>query len=398
MGEFQLRNFTMKFFALLCVIGLAQAKNRYDGHKIIDVSTDTEEQLAQLNKIRHNTVLNLDFWNEPTVGGKAKVHVNPENEALFVSLLNSFELENEVVESDIQKHLDKEDEDNELSVPLWGKKSSSPIGKFATYEERDIPLIKISSGKAKLSVWIDGGIHAREWLSQATVMYVLDKLIKGYGSNSEITKMIEKFDWYITPVLNPDGYVYTHTTERFWRKTRTQYSRWCPGTDPNRNFDYPKFGGSMTSNNPCEEIYHGPYAFSEPCTAHFRDFFLANKMDMYFSFHAYSQLLFVPWAYTTKRPTDAPEVDRVAYIGQKAIQAVNGIKFTVGTPGQILYPAGSSSIDWVKGTAGVKYSYGAELRPGRYANMGFVIDKKYIPYSGEEILAGLLAMTDAAKF
>merc|ERR1712168_1167019 len=121
MGEFQLRNFTMKFFALLCVIGLAQAKNRYDGHKIIDVSTDTEEQLAQLNKIRHNTVLNLDFWNEPTVGGKAKVHVNPENEALFVSLLNSFELENEVVESDIQKHLDKEDEDNELSVPLWGK-------------------------------------------------------------------------------------------------------------------------------------------------------------------------------------------------------------------------------------------------------------------------------------
>jgi len=413
----------MKLLVLFCLIGFSQAKQRYDGHMLFDVETNNSDDVEELNKLRSNQALDLDFWTEPRIGGKVKIHVKPDVIDAFLEALDNIDITPEIVDTDIQKHLDKEDEENELSQPLWGK-SLSPIGKFATYEEimvyldqisknnkhvelltslgksyegRDIPLVKISSGNAKKSVFIDGGIHAREWLSQATVMYVLDKLVKGYNSNSAITEAITKYDWYITPVLNPDGYVYTHTNDRFWRKTRTQYSKRCPGADPNRNFNYPEFGGQMTSNNPCEQIYHGPFAFSEPCIANFRDFFLSNKMHMYFSFHAYSQLLFVPWAYTTKRPADADELDRVAYIGKKAIQNVNGIEFTVGTPGQILYPAGSSSIDWVKGTAGVKYAYGAELRPGMDAFMGFVVDKEVIPLSGEEILAGLLAMTKAAK-
>ena len=32
--------------------------------------------------------------------------------------------------------------------------------------------------------------------------------------------LIDQLDWYILPVTNPDGYAYTISDDRFWRKTR----------------------------------------------------------------------------------------------------------------------------------------------------------------------------------
>lgn len=43
-------------------------------------------------------------------------------------------------------------------------------------------------------------------------MFMLEKLVTSYGSDAKITKLVDKADWYIAPVLNPDGYVYSHTT------------------------------------------------------------------------------------------------------------------------------------------------------------------------------------------
>ena len=68
-------------------------------------------------------------------------------------------------------------------------------------------------------MWIDGGIHAREWISPATVMWTLKELVEGGGAlNNEL---IEKLDWYILPVHNPDGYAFSRTWDRLWRKTRS---------------------------------------------------------------------------------------------------------------------------------------------------------------------------------
>lgn len=76
-----------------------------------------------------------------------------------------------------------------------------------------------------------------------------------------------KVDFAIVPVLNPDGYEYTHTNNRLWRKNRSKskatYLGRCAGTDLNRNFAY-KWGGLGSSIDPCMEIYAGVGAFSEP--------------------------------------------------------------------------------------------------------------------------------------
>ena len=66
-------------------------------------------------------------------------------------------------------------------------------------------------------MWIDGGIHSREWISPATVTWMLKELVENDAAHPDLT---EKMDWYILPVVNPDGYAYTRNGDRMWRKTR----------------------------------------------------------------------------------------------------------------------------------------------------------------------------------
>jgi len=140
------------------------------------------------------------------------------------------------------------------------------VGK--TYEGRPIKGIKIGETKqgTKPVVWIQAGIHAREWIAPASCVYVINHLLTNYAANAGVKALVDNVAWYLIPSANPDGYEYSHLYERLWRKTRTPnpgYS--CRGTDPNRNWD-DHFGLTGTSGRPCSDIYRGPYAFSEPNT------------------------------------------------------------------------------------------------------------------------------------
>ena len=57
--------------------------------------------------------------------------------------------------------------------------------------------------------------------------------------------------------------------------------------------------------------------------------------------------------------------------------------------------ASGGSYDWVKGDAGVKYTYAYELRPKQGGFDGFVVDTSEIEPSGREVLASLFAMANA---
>lgn len=101
------------------------------------------------------------------------------------------------------------------------------------------------------SVWLDAGIHAREWISTSTVLYTIARLINGtLARDVNIRKLIDAYDFYFMPVVNPDGYVYTHDDikntwdteeqqeqQRMWRKNRRPHAD-CPGVDLNRNFPF----------------------------------------------------------------------------------------------------------------------------------------------------------------
>jgi len=95
---------------------------------------------------------------------------------------------------------------------------------------------------------ISGGQHAREWIAPAAVMYVVEKLARGYGVDPEITTMLQSYEFAIAPILNPDGYEYSRTTFRYWRKNRRVNRDGSFGVDLNRNWDsHWREVGSLTS-------------------------------------------------------------------------------------------------------------------------------------------------------
>lgn len=75
-----------------------------------------------------------------------------------------------------------------------------------TYEGRSMRVLKLSTGgKSKPAIFIDAGIHAREWIAPVTALYIIDSILTNYKD------LLTNVDWYILPVLNPDGYEFTHT-------------------------------------------------------------------------------------------------------------------------------------------------------------------------------------------
>ena len=64
------------------------------------------------------------------------------------------------------------------------------------------------------------GIHAREWISPATVIYLAHALLSNYTKDPTITNVVDQFDYYILPVFNVDGYAYTWTKGRNLNKKK----------------------------------------------------------------------------------------------------------------------------------------------------------------------------------
>ncbi|KAG5343265.1 CBPB Carboxypeptidase, partial [Acromyrmex heyeri] len=267
--------------------------------------------------------------------------------------------------------------------------SVQSIGK--SIEGQPLKVLRISNGKTKNTpaIWIDGGIHAREWISPAAVTYIIDNLVE----NSDDLQT----DYYILPVANPDGYRYTFQYDRLWRKNRRK-GTFCSGVDLNRNFGY-RWGGKGTSGNMCYETYRGSKAFSEPETDAIRNFFdnsLAN-IKAYVSFHSYGQYILYPWGYDQRLPPDYRDLDAVGLEAAKYMKYEGGdnTEYTVGNSAITLYPAAGGSDDWAKALLKIKYAYTIELRDtGRH---GFLLPPQYIIPTAKEALAAIKVITSAIR-
>ncbi|CAJ0963466.1 unnamed protein product, partial [Mesorhabditis belari] len=269
-------------------------------------------------------------------------------------------------------------------------------------EEKTLYGIKIfGDGKAgKPSVFVDAGVHAREWIAPAAALVVIDRLAAQYGNNDTISRVIDKFDWYIVPQTNPDGYEYSRTTDRLWRKTRSRnmtVNKWCVGADANRNWGY-RWGGAGANRSPCSTVYAGSHPFSEPEIRGLKEYITWNipQLTIYASLHSYGQVLLSPWGYTDEKPDNYQDQKTAATLAINAIKNTTGSYYTHGTISELMYPASGTSIDFMQ-NRGVPYIYGVELRPTDSANsFAFSLPPTFIESTGEEMLAALLALADYA--
>ena len=58
-----------------------------------------------------------------------------------------------------------------------------------------------------------------EWVSPAAVTYLIHRMVETEG---EYDSLLSRFNVYILPVVNPDGYEYSRNHDRMWRKTRSR--------------------------------------------------------------------------------------------------------------------------------------------------------------------------------
>ncbi|XP_046651366.1 carboxypeptidase A2-like [Daphnia pulicaria] len=412
---------------LVLMVALAWAqKTNYRGYKLLRVTPETTEQLAYLVNLSLTPDTKgwptgddnaLDFWRDPTgLGGPVDILTN--NGAFLERELTSRGMYPSMLMDDVQSFADQRQAENADSIAAGSKFTET----YHTYEEiidyldqlagnnsmvsvikigesdevRDIVTAQISSGggDTKPAIYLECGMHAREWIAHSTCLWIIDELTTLYGQIPEITSLVDRFDWFITPVSNPDGYVYSWLNDRLWRKNRKiNPSSPCIGVDTNRNFDA-NFGGVGSSDVPCSDTYSGPSAFSEAESRAMRDILLSlqGRTKAVVSIHNNAQVWLSPYGYTTERPVDYDEMERVMSLGAAAIEETYGTQCPFGPGSEVLYFTSGTTKDYVYGTLGVTHGYTLELRN---TADGFITPTTLIAPVATEAWNGIKAMANA---
>ncbi|KAA0194709.1 hypothetical protein HAZT_HAZT010723 [Hyalella azteca] len=266
-----------------------------------------------------------------------------------------------------------------------------------TQEGRPVYVVRVNDRGAtgpKKRIWIEGGIHAREWISPAATTFILHQV----ATNPDWQRTIlPHTEWYFVPVANPDGYAHTFTggRARLWRKNRRVNDNAlpdrCNGVDLNRNWDL-KWGVGA-SQNPCSELYMGEVPFSEAETTGLKYFMeRVGPLDLFITFHSYGQSVLYPWGWTKDPPKNAKMLHRVGRRFLEAVQHVSKgqVDYTLGGSGAMLGFASGATDDWAYGALGAKHAYTIELRDtGHY---GFLLPEAQIGSTVRETAAGVQCM------
>jgi len=268
-----------------------------------------------------------------------------------------------------------------------------------TYEGRIQTGIMIGTA-GKPVIFYEGGVHAREWISPATMCYIAMNLLKNYdaGGDKSTKFLLDNLQFIILPVTNPDGYAYTWSTQRLWRKNRAptgifENGSQCIGIDLNRNWNY-SFSSDDPHPDPCSESYPGAAPFSQPeiaaLTTMVAKIQSQQPIYLYIDWHSCGELWMYPWAWSSNKAPDSSKQNNLGEIAVEAIFNTHGENYTLGPIAQTIYEVGGSSVDWIYDVLDIVYAYGVELRDtGKYC---FVLPPNQIIPTAEENYAATVAM------
>jgi PKD repeat protein len=185
--------------------------------------------------------------------------------------------------------------------------AKSQISNFLTHENRPIYYVRLSDNpntdeNAEPKVLYTAIHHAREPMSLMETIFYMWYLLENYGTNDEVTYLVNNLQLYFVPCINPDGYVYNQTTNPngggMWRKNRRNNGGGVYGVDLNRNYSY-GWGTTGTSTNTSNDTYCGTAPFSEPETQAIRWLVQNNDFTTAFNAHTYAEDILFPIGTTT---------------------------------------------------------------------------------------------------
>ncbi|GIK20313.1 MAG: hypothetical protein AMXMBFR77_24350 [Phycisphaerales bacterium] len=234
--------------------------------------------------------------------------------------------------------------------------------------------------------------HSREWISPMVAMYAADRLVAAHGADPDLTALIDRAEIIFIPVVNPDGYHYTWTTNRLWRKNRRNNGNGTFGVDLNRNWGVGWGLNSGSSGSGSSETYRGTAPFSEPETDVVRALAESRpRLAAHVDLHSYGQLLLAPWGYTADLPPGHATFQMLGAEMQQIIKSVHNRTYVHGPTYTVLYPISGGATDWFWGDRDA-HSFLFELR-----GSGFILPPEEIIPNGEEILPALVHLAAWAR-
>ena len=278
---------------------------------------------------------------------------------------------------------------------------------YRTVEETHTDLAQLAAGHPDLAQWLDIGdswaktetgsgydifalaltnrtipgpkpkfmllsaVHARELTTAETATRFAEYLVANYGTDPDITWLLNWAEIHIIPQANPDGRKHAETGQ-YWRKNVDNddgcflENYW--GVDLNRNgsFKWNECGGfSCSSGGACDETYRGPGPKSEPETQAIEDYVASifpdqrgpsdtdpapdDAQGVFITLHSYGQWVLFPWGYAN---IEAPNNTQLETLGRKFGYFTNYEVCQAGEPGCIYLTDGTND-DWAYGELGL---------------------------------------------
>ncbi|KAM4693489.1 carboxypeptidase B-like [Discoglossus pictus] len=402
-------NITMQsiwIWILLSATSLVSSRLTFHGDKVFRVKLQTEEHVTLIQCM--DKKLKLDFWHPDSAEQLAPkmdvdFHVNVNHTESIQSLLEQNAIEYEVLVHNLQESVEAQLDNKRTQknkkhmyrkyneweeIVAWTDKMATKYPEVVsrlvigtTYEGRDMYVLQIGKPSAKTkAIFMDCGIHAREWISPAFCQWFVRELTKGSSKKKSI---LNKLTFYILPVFNIDGYIWSWTEDRMWRKNRSPTTNGkCLGADLNRNFNA-SWCNIGASHRPCSETYCGSSAESEKESKNVANFIRSHleSIKAYISIHSYSQLLLYPYGYKFKLPVNAEELNELSKGAVVELSSLYGTTYEYGPSSTTIYPTSGSSADWAY-DLGIKYSFTFELRDkGMH---GFLLPESELPATCKE--------------
>jgi carboxypeptidase T len=233
-----------------------------------------------------------------------------------------------------------------------------------SHEGNDLWCFRVSDNpdldESEPEILIDGMHHAREIMASEFPIMFAEYLAQNYGTDPEITWLLDNRELYIVPIVNPDGVIYNESTDPagggMWRKNRRDNGDGTIGVDPNRNYPY-EWGYDDTGSSPDSDsiVYRGPSAGSEPEVQAMMNLVNSRQFITHDTVHTYSNLTLYPFGFNT---VPAPDAAAFTLMGAEMCK-FNG--YVYGTPVEAInYAVNGGTFDWTYGQKGV-FSFSNEI-------------------------------------